>query len=113
MNSWTKHYLDSIEEYLKFVDKDMLHQICECERSGKLLDEKNIPERMNSYERNLYKPLLSNKQLVKEVKYYLLNDGGEFDETGEYIIDGSYNDVLKHKFIHMLLRRLEATLEKD
>ena len=95
------------EKYLAHVRKEILDQVEEYQKSGKLFDKVDLPERLNSYEWNLYLPLLSDEYLIKTVKYYMSQEANEFQETNEYTLDGSYSSTLKHKLIHFLLQRLK------
>lgn len=64
----------------------------------------------NSYEHNLLTTLWDDELLIEKTEYYLSQAWGEFEETDEFILDASYNDVLKHKIIHMLLKRLKEKI---
>jgi len=71
------------------------------------ISERNVPKRCNSYESNLLMTLWSNEYLIQRAKYYLSNSSNKFRKTDEFTIDGSYDEALTHKIIHMLVERLE------
>ena len=101
------------EEYLKHVRKEILEQINKYEKEGKRFNKEDLPEKMNSYERNLYLPLLSNEALIEKTEYCISNTWGDFRKSYKYDIKSvtTYNDILKHKLIHLLIERLKEVLE--
>ena len=94
-------------EYMKNVSKEILKLVEEYEKEGRLFVKGDLPERMNSYEWNLCLPLLCNEYLIENVKYYIEQSMGEFREGYKYTLDGTYNDTLKRKLIHILIKRIE------
>jgi hypothetical protein len=78
----------------------------------KKLKEKNIVT-FNSYEQNLLMSLLSDEELVNFAHIYLQQAGLEFSFLDEFYLDASYNEVLKHKIIHLLLYRLEYYVKQS
>lgn len=52
------------EKYLSYVRAEILDQIKELKESGKLISKNDLPKRMNSYERNLYLPLMDTDLLI-------------------------------------------------
>jgi hypothetical protein len=98
---------EHIKEFESHVRDEFLEKIKWYKENNMVFSKESLPERMNSYENNLFMPLWSNDYLIERTKYYLSNAWREFNRTDEYEIDDSYNEVLKHKLIHMLLERLE------
>jgi len=70
----------------------------------------NIPERMNSYERNFLIPFWSDELLIENIRY-CMQVNGTFQKTEFTEIDTTYNDVIHHKLIHMLLERFEKLVK--
>lgn len=103
---------EKIREFESHVRDEFLKKINFAKEHGQQFDKITLPERMSSYENNLFMPLWSDECLIEKTKYYLSNAWHEFDRTDEYTIDRSYNEVLKHKIIHMLLERLEEKCKK-
>jgi len=103
---------EKIKEFESHIRDEYLYLIKKHKECGVPLDENYLPERMNSYENNLFMPLWSDEYLIDRVKYYLSNAWHEFDRTDEYTLESSYNEVLKHKLIHMLLERLEEKYKR-
>ena len=95
------------DTYLKHVRNEILIQINDFKERGKLFNKEDLPLKLNSYERNLYLSYLSNEYLIECTKYYISNAENEFRKTSKYIIDNTYNETLKHKIIHILIKRLE------
>lgn len=95
------------EEYLKHVNKEILELIDSCEKNSTRIYKKDLSKRMNSYEWNLCLHYLSNEYLIETAKYYIEQAFSEFRRTEKYTINNSYNDTLKHKLIHILIKRLE------
>lgn len=64
---------------------------------------------LNSYERALLYPLMTDECFVGVVRYCLMQAGSEFEECRQKTLDlpSTYNDTLKKFHIHELLRRLE------
>jgi hypothetical protein len=110
---WKNNLKKHKTEYFKNVRKEILEQINNYEKAGKRFNKEDVPERMNSYERNLYIPLYSNELLIENVEYYLKQAWGEFEPSWKYTLDGSYNDALKHTFIHLLLKRLKEKMKEN
>ena len=98
------------ENYLSHVDKELLNKINQYKKEGKRFNEKDLSERMNSYEWNLVLPLLTNEDLIKNAEYYIKQSFGEFRKTNEYTLESTYNETLKHKIIHLLIERLREGL---
>lgn len=98
-------------EYMKYVDNTIKELIEKFEKEHKFFSKTDLPERMNSYERNLCIPLYSNELLIETVEYYLIQSAQEFSRNGKYEFSSTYNDELKHNLIHLLLERLKQTLK--
>ena len=98
------------DEYLKYVRKEIIDEIKEYKKSGKRFDKEVIDKPLNSYERSLYHPYLTNKALIELVEYYIKQSFSEFRKTDKYTLESSYNDTLKHKLIHLLIKRLKEVI---
>lgn len=112
-----EHILTLLKEkqdnFLSHVREEYQELIKQAEHNNIRFDETNLPERMNSYENNLFMPLWSDEYLIERTKYYLSNANFEFNETNRFSLDENYNEALKHKIIHLLLKRLEMRLLDD
>ena len=99
----------------KKKDEFLLHcrpEIIEMLYNGRVLYEKDLPERMNSYENQLLMPLWSDELLLSKFEYCLKNTGNEFYETPSWVLPKHYNDAIKTKFIFILLDRFKNLLEE-
>lgn len=103
---------EKIKEFESHVRDEFIEKTNFAKEHGQQFNQLTLPERMNSYENNLFMPLWSDEYLIERTKYYLSQAWHEFDRTDEYTIDSSYNEVLKHKLIHMLIERLEERCKR-
>ena len=97
------------EEFLSHCRPEMI----ELSKSGQLLTEETIPERMNSYEAQLLMPLWSDELLIQRIEYYLKQVSWEFNETPDYVLPEHYNDAIKTKFIFILLNKFKEKVNKE
>ncbi len=113
MENIEKEYNKHKNKYLSHVKEEILEMVQEAEQNGIRIPKEKANQRMNSYERNLLRPYLTDEHLIETIEYHLLQSGEEFRRTGKYTIDGTYNDSLKHKFIHILLDRFKEKIIKS
>jgi len=110
MRSIEKEYIKHKNEYLKHVKEEILEMVQQAEKNGIKIEKEKMNKRMNSYERNLLQPHLTDDQLVDTIEYYLTQSHNEFRKTDTYTLDVTYNDTLKHKLIHILLERFKEKI---
>ena len=109
-NIFNKEYDKHKKKYLKYVSKEILEMVKEAEENGTKIEKEKANQRMNSYERNLIRPYLTDEHLIEKIEYFILQSGHEFRKTDKYTLDGTYNSTLKHKLIHLLLERFKKSL---
>lgn len=102
-----EQYQERVKEYMSYVRKEIIDAIDESKKNGVYVDDKLVNMPMNSYERALLTPHISNIELIKYIEQCVINGSGEFNETPEYTINGTYNAELKHKLLHIMLRRFK------
>ena len=104
MKIFEKEESNRKKEYLKYVSKKIQHLIIRAEKNGTKIEKEKANQRMNSYERNLLRYYLTDKHLIETIEYYLEESNNEFTQTDKYTLEMTYNEVLKHKLIHILLK---------
>jgi len=108
-----KEYNKKNKEYLKYVRKEILELIESCKKNGTHIHKKDLPKKINSYEWNLCLYFISDEHLIETSKYYIEQSSNEFRKTEKNNLEISYNDILKHKIIHLLMERLEQRIHKN
>ena len=98
-------------EYLKNVRKEVLEEINQYKKDNKRFNKNEIPIFLNSYERDLYYPLMSNSLLFETINKFIFHSGKEFRQQYKYEISSSYNESLKHNLIHILLNRFKEFID--
>jgi hypothetical protein len=104
---FTNKQLEKEKSFKNHCSKEVLDLI----ENGNKLSLKDLPEGMNSFEQNLLMPLWDDDLLIEKSIKYISEAGLEFCETDIYTLDITYNEVLKHKIIHMLLDKLKNSNE--
>ena len=95
------------QEYLTFVRKEFQDLIKECKEKGISVNDNVFEKYLNIYERNLLLYYASTKYLLDKIDCYSLNSMSEFREFNKYCLTYSFDDFIKHHYIHLLLKRLK------